>query len=131
MRRLNLDRLADQTRQLARQRLEDRVDIRGGYARREAIDQRIVGGKAPGLAQQGSLVAHQVHDLLQVRREQFEVVRLLGLHPVNLGARRSLCQPRDQRRRCGNGMVTLPAHLVQIRQWPVIELRCARLGTLQ
>ena len=42
---LNFNGLIDESRELARQRLEDGVDIRGRDARRECIDQGIVGRK--------------------------------------------------------------------------------------
>ena len=66
---LHLDGLVDEARELARQGLEDGVDIGRGDAGREAIHQRIVRCEPPRLPQQRSLVAHQVHHLFQVRRE--------------------------------------------------------------
>jgi len=64
-------------------------------------------------------------------RQQFEVIRLLGLDPEHLGARGGLGQARDQRRRSRNRMVALAAHLVQIGERPVFQLRGARFGALQ
>jgi len=69
--------------------------------------------------------------LLQMRRKQFEVVGFLGLHPKNFGARRGFGETRNQRRRGGNGVVALPAHLAQVGKRPILHLRSARLRALQ
>ena len=112
-------------------RLENRVDIRGRDTRRKRIDQGVVGREPAGLTEQRRLVAHQMHDLFEVRREQFEVIGLARLDPEDLGARGRLRQARDQRRRRRDGVVALPAHLAQIRERPILELRGPGLGALQ
>ena len=98
---------------------------------RESIDQRVVRRQAARLAEQRRLVAHQVDDFLEVRREQFEVIRLLGLDPKHLGARGGLGEPRNQRRRRCNGVIALAAHLAQIGERPILELRGPRFRALQ
>jgi len=96
------------------------VDVGRRNARRKSVHQRVVGRQTPRLPQQRCLVAHQVHDLFQVGREQFEVIGLFGLDPETPSARaRGLGQARDQRRRGRNRMIALAAHLVQIGQRPV------------
>ena len=67
------DRLADQRRQPARERLEHGVDVGRGEAGAELIHQRIVGREIQRLAEQRRLVAHQVDDLLEMRREHLEL----------------------------------------------------------
>ena len=64
-------------------------------------------------------------------RQQLEVIGLLGLDPKHLGARGSLCETRDQRRRSRDGVIALAAHLVQIGERPILQLRRARLRALQ
>jgi hypothetical protein len=121
--RLHLDGLVDEARQLARQRLENGVDVGGRDARRETVHQRIVGREPARLPEQRRLVAHQVHDLLQMGREQLEVIGLARLHPEHLGARGGLGQARNQRRRRRNRMVALAAHLAQVGERPILQLR--------
>jgi hypothetical protein len=129
--RLQRDRLVDQAGELARQGLENRVDVRGRDARREHLDQRIVRCETAGLAEQRRLVAHQMHDLLEVGRKQLEVVGLARLDPEHLGTGRRLREARDQRRRRRDRMIALTAHLAQVRERPVVELRGGRLGALE
>ncbi len=89
--------MIDEARELARQRLEYGVDIRRRNARRKRIDQGIVGREPARLPEQRRLVAHQVHHLFQVRREQFEVIGLSGFDPEDFGARGGFGQACDQR----------------------------------
>jgi hypothetical protein len=117
--------------ELARQRFEYGIDIRGRYAGRECVDQGIVGRQAARLSEQRRLIAHQGHHLFQVRGEQFEIVGLARLDPEEFRPRRRLRQARDQGRRSRNGMVALPAHLAQVGERPILELRRAGLGALQ
>ena len=131
VRRLNFDGLVDEARELARQRLEYGVDVGGRNTGREAVDQGVVRRQTARLAEQCGLVAHQMDHLFQMRRKQFEVVGLLGLDPKHFGARRRLGEPRNQRRRSGDGVVALPAHLAQIGERPILHLRGARLGALE
>ena len=121
--RLDFDGLVDKARELARQGLEDRVDVRRGNARRESVDQGIVGCEAARLTQQGGPVAHQMHHLFQVRRQDLEVVGLARLDPEHLGASGGLGQARDQRGWRGNGMVALAAHFPQVGHLPILQLR--------
>ena len=72
-----------------------------------------------------------MNHLFQMRREQFEVVGLLGLDPKNLGARGGFGETRNQRWRGCNGVVALPAHLAQIGEGPILHLRGSRLRALE
>ena len=72
-----------------------------------------------------------MHDLLQVRREQLEVVGLLGFDPIHLGPRGRFRETRDQGRRRRDCVIALPAHLAQVRERPILELRRGGLGTLE
>ena len=54
---------------------------------RELVDQRIVGRQTQRLPEQRRLVAHQVHDLLQVRGEQLEAVLPRAPRPSATSAR--------------------------------------------
>ncbi len=128
---LDFDGLVDETGELARQCFEYGVDIARGNARRKSVHQRVVGRQPPRLPEQRRLVAHQAHHFLQMGREQFEVIGLLGLDPIHLGARRGLGEARDERRRGRNRMVALAAHLVQIGERPILQLGGARLCALQ
>jgi len=118
---LQCDHLAYERRQPPRERLESALDIRGADAGAELIDQCIVGRKVQGLAEQRSLVAHQVHDLLEMRGEDFEPTLLPGLEPVDLGARGRSRQPGDQRDRRRDGMVALTPHLAEVRDLPLAQ----------
>ena len=118
---LQLDHLVDQARELARQRLEQRVDLLRGDARAELVDQRVVGLQGERLSEECSLVSHQRDDFFQVRREQREVVLLPRLQPLHLGARRGPRQPGNQRLRRRDRMIALTAHLAQVRELPVFE----------
>ena len=129
--RLHLDGLIDEPGKLARQRLEDGVDIRGRDTRRERIDQRVVGGEPARLTQERGLVAHQLDHLFEVGRENLEIARLARLDPEHLGARRRLRQARDQGGRRRDGMVALATHLAQVGERPILELRGSGLGALQ
>ena len=73
---LHLDGLIDEPRELARQGLEDAVDIRGRDTRRERVDQRVVGREPARLAQERRLVAHQLDDFFEVRRENLKSLAL-------------------------------------------------------
>ena len=125
------DRFADERREPARQRLEHRVDIRGGQSGAELVHQRIVRGEIQRLAEERRLVADQVHHFLQVRRERLELALGAGLEPARFGARSGLGEPRDERGRGGDRMVALPAHLVQVRDLPVGEPLGVRLSAIQ
>ena len=129
--RLQRQRLANQARQPPRQRLENRVDVGGGDTGRKLVHQRVVRRQAQRLSQQRRLVAHQVHYLLQMRREQIEIILPPGLGPMHLGARSGPCQARDQRHRSSDGVVALAAHFVQIGQLPVLQPLRVRLRPIQ
>ena len=64
---LHGDRLANERGQAAGERLEHRIDVRGGQARAELVDQRVIGREVQRLPQQRGLVAHQMHHFLEVR----------------------------------------------------------------
>ena len=115
------DGLADKRRQPTRKSLEHRIDVRGSDPRGEGIHQRIVGGEIERLPEERRLVAHQMHHLLEVRREQLELPLGTCLEPVRLGAGGGLGQAGNQADRRRDGMVALPAHLPKIRDLPVGE----------
>ena len=60
------DAVGDERGQAARHRPEHGVDIERGESRGELIHQGVIRGEVQGLAQKRRLVAHQVHDLLQL-----------------------------------------------------------------
>ena len=122
---------ADQAWQAAAQRLEHRIDFRRGLARAEFIDQRVVRRQVARLAQQLRLVAHQVHDLFEVRREVLELSGFPRLQPFRLGLGGRLGEARHQRHGSCDGEIALPAHLAQIGDLPVLETGGARLRTIQ
>ena len=113
--RIRLGRRRDEPEQL--------VDVRAQEPGAELVDQRVVGREPERLGQHLRLVARQRDDLFEVRREQREVVLLLGLEPARLGERRRPGETRDQRQRRGDRVVALAAHLAQVRELPVLELR--------
>ena len=96
MRRLNFDGLIDEARQLARQRLEYGIDVGCRNTGSKAVNQGVVRSQAACLAEQCSLIAHQMDHLFQMRRKQFEVVCLLGLDPKNFRAGRGFGETRNQ-----------------------------------
>ncbi len=83
---LQCNGLPNEGRQPARQRLEHGVDVSGGDSGAEFIHQRVVRREVQGLAQQRRFVAHQMHDLLQMRRENLELALLTRFQPTRLGA---------------------------------------------
>ena len=97
----------------------------GGQARAEFVHQRVVRREIARLAQQLRLVAHQVDDLLQIRREVFELAGLTRVQPFRFGFGGGFGQTRHQRHRRRDGEVALPAHLAQVGDLPVLEsTRC-------
>src|SRR6185437_6399900 len=70
-------------------------------------------------------------DLFQVRGEELELALLAGLEPADLGTRGGAGEARDQRYRCGDGVITLTAHLAQIRYLPILQALGIGLGTVQ
>src|SRR5256885_12121267 len=59
--------------------------------------------------------------LFRSRRERFEFALGARLEPARFGARGGLGEARHERDRGGDGMVALPAHLVQVGDLPVGE----------
>ena len=117
------EHFADQAGQPPRQRLEHRIDLARGEAGAELIDERVVRREIARLAQQLRLVAHQVDDLFEMRREVFELAGLARVQPFRLGLGGGLGEARHQRDRRRDGEVALPAHLAQVRDLPVHRVR--------
>ena len=125
------EHFADEARQAARQRLEHGVDLAGGEPGAELIDQRVIGREVARLAQQLRLVAHQVDDFFEVRREIFELAGLARVQPFRLGLGRGLRQARHQRHRRRDREVALTAHLAQVGDLPVLEAAGVGLGAIE
>ena len=128
---LQRDRFANERRQAPRQRLEHGVDVGGGDAGTELIDQRIVGREIERLSEQCRLVADQMDDFLEMRSEQFELALLARFEPAGFGARGRLRQARDQSNGSGDRVVALATHLAKIGDLPVDETLAVRLGAIQ
>src|SRR5256885_14181287 len=69
--------------------------------------------------------------LFRSRRERFEFALGARLEPARFGARGGLGEARHERDRGGDGMVALPAHLVQVGDLPVGEPLGVRLSAVQ
>ncbi len=128
---LDGDRLADEGGQPPRKSLEHRVDVGRGDAGAELVHERIIGRQIQSLPEQRRLVANQVQDLFQVRREEVELALLTGFEPADLGPRRGARETRNQRYGRGNGVIALAAHLAQVRHLPVLQTLGIGLRTIQ
>ena len=127
---LQFDGFAYQVGQAPDHDLEQLVDIGAQEAGAEAIDERIVRREPERLRQHLRLVARQRDHFFEMRREQREVVVLARLEPTHFCERRGTCKPGDQRERSGDRVVALAAHLTQVGELPVLELRLVRLRAL-
>src|SRR6185437_16951624 len=70
---LRCDCLADERGKTPRKPLEHGVDVGRGDAGAELIHERVIRREIEGLSEQRRLVAEEVDDLLQVRREELEL----------------------------------------------------------
>jgi hypothetical protein len=72
-----------------------------------------------------------VKDFLEMRSEQLELALLPGFEPSHLGARDGFRETGYEAHGCGNGVVTLTAHLAKVRNLPVGKALGIGVGTIQ
>jgi hypothetical protein len=129
--RLQLDGFVDQPGQTPADGREDGIDLLAAQPGAEFVGECVVRVEVERLAQQAGLVAHQVDDFFQVRREQREIAFLARFAPFHFGARRGFGQPRNDAFRGGDRMVALTPHLAQIRGLPILERPHIGIGAIQ
>jgi hypothetical protein len=122
------DDLRDESRQEAREVVEQHVDVGGAPARLPLVEQRVVGIEAERRRLRLRHLAGEVEHAREVGQQAVEVVRRARLAPAHLADRDRLRIGLDQLGRHGAGMRQLAAHLLDIGALPGIQRRRFRRG---